>query len=159
MVMVVRIKKTLQHLNNIYILVPANADKEVGFYNWIYSIINISKKTHGKITFLANGITLEILKQRLKEFKIFNSSNYIVFEYYPNIAALPFQTTEFDLTIAIASRPSTISYNRRQLILPKIISHQPENLNYIVIYPEQVEKPIGTITEINDNSLMEFSIT
>jgi Kef-type K+ transport system membrane component KefB len=157
MVMVVRTCKRLHHLNNIYILVPSNADREVGFYAWINTIISISKKTRGKIVFLSNGVTIDILKQRLKELKFFDTSNYSVFEYYPNITAIPREVTENDLTIAIASRPSTISYNRRQIILPKLISHQPESFNYIVIYPEQVEKPSNPVTEIRVEAISNVS--
>jgi Kef-type K+ transport system membrane component KefB len=153
MLMVVRTSKPLNYLNKIYVLVPANADREVGFYAWVNAVISISKKTRGKIVFLSNQTTTEILKRRLKEFKIFDTSNFAVFEYYPNISAIPAEVTENDLTIAIVGRPSTISYSRRQLVLPKLISHQPESLNYIVLYPEQVEIPSITVTEITVDAI------
>jgi hypothetical protein len=66
---------------------------------------------------------------------------FIPFEFYPNINALPAKITGDDLLITIAARPATISFNKRQFIIPKLISRLSEAVNVIVIYPEQVEKP------------------
>lgn len=141
MVMVVRFKEQKVVFTNILVLVPANADKEVGFYGWINAVIMLSKNTGGKLIFLSNTETLQILQKRLKEFKMFDATNFLPFDFYPNVNALPIELTQEDMLIVIGSRPSTISFNRRQIIIPKLISRLPEELNSIVIYPEQVEKP------------------
>lgn len=149
MVMVVRFRVPKVIFTNILVLVPANADKEVGFYGWVNAVIMLSKNTGGKLMFLSNANTLEILRKRLKEFKIFDASNFFPFEFYPNISALPVEYTKDDLLITIGSRPSTISFNRRQIIIPKLISRLSEELNSIVIYPEQVERPNSPIIGVD----------
>ncbi len=142
MVMVVKVDKPITHLRHILVLVPANADREIGFAGWINSLISMSKSTDGKIIFLTNAATIVILKNRLKEYKFFNSGNYIPYEYYPNVSAIPVEFSDSDMIIAIAARPSTVSFSRRQMVIPKLMSHFAQERNFIIIYPEQVEVPM-----------------
>jgi nucleotide-binding universal stress UspA family protein len=141
MVMVVKLDRRIDQLRNIAVLVPANADREIGFAGWVNTLINMSKKTGGKIIFLTNSHTISILKNRLKEYKFFNGDSYLGYEYYPNLSAIPLELTENDILVAVAARPSTISFSRRQLIIPKLMSHLAKEQNFIIIYPEQIEMP------------------
>ncbi len=141
MVMVVKLDRRIGQLRNIAVLVPANADREIGFTGWINTVINMSKRTGGKIIFLTNSHTISILKNRLKDYKFFNDDNYLRYEYYPNLTAIPLELTENDMLVAVAARPSTISFSRRQLIIPKLMSHLTKEQNFIIIYPEQIEMP------------------
>jgi hypothetical protein len=149
LVMVVKIKHALFQYNKILVMVPANADKEIGFIGWVNSLILLSKNTGGKLIFLSNPTTLELLKNRLKEYKVFTEKNFNSFEYYPNIKAIPIEFDYGDLVVAIAARPSTISFNKRQILIPKLISQYPDDMNFIVIYPEQVERPSGATDGID----------
>jgi nucleotide-binding universal stress UspA family protein len=142
MVMVVKADKPIGLLKNIPVLVPANADREIGFAGWINALISMSKSTGGNVIFLTNSATIKILKNRLKEYKFFNDDNFMPYEYYPNVSAIPFEISENDLLIAVAARPSTISFSRRQLVIPKLMSHFSQERNFIIIYPEQVEVPV-----------------
>jgi Kef-type K+ transport system membrane component KefB/nucleotide-binding universal stress UspA family protein len=83
MVMVVRANDTISRLRYIFVLVPANADKEIGFSTWINSLIGLSTNTGGKVIFLSNSATTEILRKRLKEYKFFNDESFVAYEYYP----------------------------------------------------------------------------
>jgi nucleotide-binding universal stress UspA family protein len=141
MVMVVRLKEPKTEFSNILVLVPANADKEIGFYGWANSIVMLAKNTRAKLTLFSSSSTLLQLQKRFKEFRISDAMGFIPFEFYPNINALPAKITGDDLLITIAARPATISFNKRQFIIPKLISRLSEEVNVIVIYPEQVEKP------------------
>jgi nucleotide-binding universal stress UspA family protein len=141
MVMVVRANDTISRLRYIFVLVPANADKEIGFSTWINSLIGLSTNTGGKVIFLSNSATTEILRKRLKEYKFFNDESFVAYEYYPNVDNIPFPANGKDLLIAIAARPASLSYSRRQLIIPKIMSQLDSTRSFIIIYPEQVEIP------------------
>jgi hypothetical protein len=141
MVMVVRANETISRLRNIFVLVPENADKEIGFSTWINSLIGLSTNTGGKVVFLSNSSTNEILRTRLKEYKFFNDECFVVYEFYPNVDSIPFAANGKDLLIAIAARQATLSYSRRQLLIPKIMSQLDQNRSFIIIYPEQVEIP------------------
>jgi Kef-type K+ transport system membrane component KefB len=142
MIIVTKIKNTLFRYRKILVLVPANADKEVGFYAWVDFLIDLSKNSGGKILFLSNNATIETLSKRLQEYKIFNEKNFISFDFYPSLKSLPVLFDHGDLIAFIASREDTISYKRRQIIIPKVISEYPDDINFIVIYPEQIEKPL-----------------
>jgi nucleotide-binding universal stress UspA family protein len=141
MVMVVKINHPIAQLKNIMVLLPDNADREIGFAGCINSLIGLSKNTGGKIKFVTSAVMINILKRRLKEYKFFNGDHYIPYEYYPNISAIPVPITQNDLIIAVAARPSTLSFNRRQLVIPKLMARFANNQNFIIIYPEQVEVP------------------
>lgn len=139
MVMVVKVNQQIFHLTKIIVIVPLNADREIGFTAWVNSVIGLSKATGGKILFLADAVTEKILKKRLKEYNLFSDDNFIVFDYYPNFAALPLEIGSSDILIVIAARPSTISFYKRTLIIPKLISRFATDRNFILLYPEQVE--------------------
>jgi len=141
MVMVVKINNPITQLKNILVLLPDHADREIGFAGCINSLIGLSKNTGGKIKFLTSGAMVNILKNRLKEYKFFNGDHYIPYEYYPNISAIPIPVNNNDLMIAVAARPSTLSFNRRQLVIPKLLARFANNMNFIILYPEQVEAP------------------
>ena len=141
MVMVAKIKKPISQLKNILVLLPDNSDREIGFASCISSLISLSKNTGGKIKFLTSSTMINILKKRLREYRFFNGDHYIPYEYYPNISAIPIPVTENDILIAVAARPSTLSFTRRQLIIPKLMANFANQLNFIIIYPEQVEVP------------------
>lgn len=139
MLMVVKINHPIVKLRNILVLVPINADREVGFISWVQSLIALSKKTQGTIKFLTATSMINVLKQRLQEYKYFTNENFVAYEYYPNMASIPAEFNENDILVAIAARPSTLSFNRRHLVIPKLISRYAEDRNFIIIYPEQVE--------------------
>lgn len=120
---------------------PDNADREIGFGSCINSLIGLSKNTGGKIKFLTSATMINILKKRLKEYRFFNGDHYIPYEYYPNISAIPLPIADNDILVAIAARPSTLSFTRRHLIIPKLMARFANHLNFIIIYPEQVEVP------------------
>ncbi len=141
MVMVVKVDQSISRLRNIFVLVPNNADREIGFAGWINAIIGLAKNTGGKVVFLASVRTTEILKNRLREYKFFNDDSFVVYEFYPNVDNIPFEANGKDLLIAVAARQSTLSYSRRHLIIPKIMSHLANERSFIIIYPEQVEVP------------------
>ena len=152
MVCVVKLNETVNSIRKILVLVPLNADREIGFLGWVNAIISLSKNTGGKIVFLSNSKTLSILKNRLKEFKFFNDHSFEPFEYYPNLSVLPVEFTSNDLMVVIAARMATLSYNRRQMILPKLISKYPDDFKFIMIYPEQVAIPESTVSEVSIDS-------
>lgn len=141
MVMVVKVNKQIVKLSKIVVVVPTNADREIGFIGWINTVIGLSKNTGGKILFMADAFTNKILKKRLKEYNIFSDDNFIIFDYYPNFAALPLEISDLDILFVIAARPSTLSFYKRTLVIPKLISRFGTEHNFILLYPEQVELP------------------
>jgi Kef-type K+ transport system membrane component KefB len=141
MVMVAKLNEPFDRLHNIFVLVPANADREIGFTGWIRSLMGLSKHTGGTVKFVADLATIEILRNRLSEYKIFHGDHYIPFENYPSLSDIPMEITKTDLLVAISARPSTISYNRRLLSIPKLMMQLAAEHNFVIIYPEQVEIP------------------
>jgi Osmosensitive K+ channel histidine kinase len=139
MVMVVKINQPIARLRNILVLLPDNADREIGFTSCISTLTGLSKNTGGKVKFLISAKMVDILKARLKEYKFFNGDHYVPYEYYPNISTIPFPISQSDLVVMIAARPSTLSFSRRQLIIPKLMASLANEMNFIIIYPEQVE--------------------
>lgn len=141
MIMVAKITSPIARLKNIIVLLPDNADREIGFASCILSLISLSKNTGGKIKFATSSAMINILKNRLKEYRFFNGDHYIPYEFYPNISAIPVSISDQDMLVAVAARPSTLSFSRRHLIIPKLMARFANEYNFIIIYPEQVEVP------------------
>ncbi|MDP4209538.1 MAG: cation:proton antiporter [Bacteroidota bacterium] len=140
MIMVVKINEPIVRLKHIYVMVPVNACKEVGFYGWVNALMSLSKNSGGIIKFLAPNIIMDELKTRMQAYKSFNDNNYIPYGFYPNISLLPIEIEAEDLLVAISARPSMFSFSRRQIVLPRLMT-QLGTKRFMIIYPEQVDLP------------------
>jgi Kef-type K+ transport system membrane component KefB len=139
LVIVTKFSLPLNLAKNIYLFLPAHAEKEQGFMQIMNTIKNISHALKAKIIIVVNSQSQKQIRKILSADRHFGDNRYMIFEYYPNISSISEGIPANDLIIAVSARPYTVSFNRRLELLPKILSRHFSEQNYAIFYPEQSE--------------------
>lgn len=125
------------------VLIPANAEREPGFFHSLLRVWNIGKNSGAKMSFYANDKTTEILKSIIKKANIEAIFNTVTTWHEAQEAACNLEQDE-GLIILMADRGMP-SYLSQMQNVPEILNKNLKNNNYILIYPfSKIDK---TVTE------------
>jgi Kef-type K+ transport system membrane component KefB len=136
-IFVVHLKSPLNLFKKIHILIPPAAELEIGFTEWIESVLNIAKESSGKILFWGNESTHEKIRQVIGKRNVPNDIDYRRAKCIAMLKVISRKMTENDLLIIISARRNTLSYNRHIKQIPYQIDVHDGDLNTVIIYPEQ----------------------
>jgi len=125
------------------VLIPANAEREPGFFHSLLRVWNIGKNSGAKMSFYANDKTTEILKSIIKKANIEAIFNTVTTWQEAQEAACTLEQDE-GLIVLMADR-GMHSYISQMQNVPEILNKNLNNNNYILIYPfSKIDK---TVTE------------
>ncbi|EPR66883.1 cation:proton antiporter [Cyclobacterium qasimii] len=117
------------------IIVPENAEKEIGFPFWLIKVWNIARNSGAKLLFYANNDTLKFIEEIQSKHPI-----ECVFEEFSNwddflILARSFRKD--DNLIIVLSRKGKLSYHGNMTKIPSYLNKYFRGTSYILIYPMQ----------------------
>ena len=125
------------------VLIPANAEREPGFFHSLLRVWNIGKNSGAKMSFYANDKTNNVLRSIIKKANIEAVFNTVTTWQEGQEAALNLAEDE-GLIILMADRGMD-SYISPMQNVPEILNKNLSNNNYILIYPfSKIDK---TVTE------------
>lgn len=125
------------------VLIPANAEREPGFFHSLLRVWNIGKNSGAKMSFYATDKTIEILKSIIKKANIEAVFNTVTTWQEAQEAACNLEQDE-GLIVLMADRGMN-SYISQMQNVPEILNKNLNNNNYILIYPfSKIDK---TVTE------------
>lgn len=120
-----------------YILViPENAEKEVGFPYWLIGIWNLGKNVGTKIVFYGHPTVLHILKDVQAKHMI--NAEFREFTNWDNFIEIEREMKENDALMLVMSRPNCPSYSRHMEYVPQFVNKYFNTINCILIYPVQL---------------------
>ncbi|MFC4476325.1 cation:proton antiporter [Flavobacterium chungangensis] len=125
------------------VLIPANAEKEPGFFHSLLRIWNIGKNSGAKMSFYGNEKTIIVLKSIIKKSNIEAVFNPVASWQEAEQTAGSLEEDEA-LIILMADR-GMYSYFPQMKEVPEILNKKLSNNNYILIYP--FSKIDNTVTE------------
>lgn len=125
------------------VLIPADSEKEPGFFHSLLRIWNIAKNSGAKMSFYANEKTITVLKSIIKKSNIEAVFNPVASWQEAEQTAGSLEEDEA-LIILMADR-GMYSYFPQMKEVPEILNKKLSNNNYIVIYP--FSKMDNTVTE------------
>lgn len=125
------------------VLIPANAEREPGFFLSLLKVWNIGKNSGAKMSFYANEKTNQILKSIIKKANIEAVFNTITTWEEGQQAAFSLEDDE-GLIMLMAERGMESYFSQMQKV-PEILNKNLSNNNYILIYP--FSKIDNTVTE------------
>ena len=136
-----RIIQPINTSDKIIVIVPPNAELEIGFKHWFDKIIILSKQIGAKIIFYAGESTISSLRASNNDPKNnFLNSQFSILDSgfdWDEMQSITKHVTLDDLFIAVSARKGTISYNNYLENIGKILTKNLPYLNSIIIYPEQ----------------------
>ncbi|KDN55626.1 cation:proton antiporter [Flavobacterium seoulense] len=125
------------------VLIPANAEREAGFFHSLLRVWNIGKHSGAKMNFYANEKTIQILKSIIKKANIEAVFNPVSDWEQAQQAAFNLEQDE-GLIVLMAQR-GMYSYFSKMQEVPEILNKNLRDNNYLLIYPfSQVD---DTVTE------------
>lgn len=135
-VIVCNLPNPLNTIEVIKVFVPENAEHEIGFYEWIKTILNHNRQVNAKFSFFSQSPLDVIIKGFLKSQKINQTIEWQVLNNFDTFL----QQSEYSdnsLFVIISSRPQYISF---KLQLWKFTYYVPKHMskkNFLIIYPQQ----------------------
>lgn len=150
------IYKPVQPLSTVkrhLIVVPENAEKEIGFTFWIIKVWNIARNSGGKLVFYATKETLIFLKDINSNHPI--ESEFIEFEDWDDFLILGKDIQKDDNLILVLSRKDRYSFHNEMTKIPDYLNTSFTNTSYILIYPMQLSSRETSTIDLKNPTLIE----
>lgn len=135
------------------IIVPAHAEKEIGFPFWLTKVWNIARNSSAKLIFFATKETkiaidaLQVKNPIAYEFKEFNDWNKFV--------TLKSEFQRDDNLVIILSRKDKPSYDSNMSKIPSYLNKYFNAMSYLLVYPMQVGEIDSSQLNLNNPTLTE----
>ena len=137
MVYVTRINSPINLIENIHVFMPPATEFEIGFLEWVESVLIISTRTKSKITFWGYEHTHSKIKKIIEKNKFENETEYRTAKCPNMFKIISKKIKQEDLLVIVNARKNTVSYNKHIKQIPNHIEEYFENSNVVIIYPEQ----------------------
>jgi len=137
MLLVTNIVHPLNTVKRIRVMVPRNAQHEIGYYRWVRVVKTLSKQLGAGAEFMGSEECMKRLESAVKESKPEIEAKYIPDNYWRGFLSVLKEAGPDDLLIVISAREGTISYEKYLDKVPTMLSRYVSDTDFIVLYPEQ----------------------
>jgi Kef-type K+ transport system membrane component KefB len=148
--------KPIQPISTIkrhVVIVPQNAEKEIGFPFWLSKIWNISKNTGAKIVFYAYETTLAYIKKIHLSHPI--EADFKIFDDWNDFLIISRDIRTDDNLLIVLSRANKLSYHVNMSNIPTYLNKYFQENSFILIYPMQQGVVDNEEIDLNNPSLIE----
>jgi Kef-type K+ transport system membrane component KefB len=148
--------KPIQPISTIkrhVVIVPQNAEKEIGFPFWLSKIWNIPKNTGTKIVFYANESVLAYIKKIHLKHPI--EADFKFFDDWNDFLNISRDIKTDDNLLIVLSRANKLSYNMSMSNIPTYLNKYFQGNSLILIYPMQQGVVDSEEIDLNNPSLIE----
>ncbi|WP_194778228.1 cation:proton antiporter [Pararhodonellum marinum] len=144
-------QQPINTIGRYLVVVPKNAEKEIGFLFWLLRIWNIGRNTGAAIQFYVQSETLDYIRQVQEKFQI--EASFFDFPDWEDFLILSRDLSKNDALVVVMSRKNGGSFDPVMDKLPKYLNKYFQNNNYILIYPMQSDFDQKGYTAIGGTSL------
>lgn len=137
-VIISSLPKPLNTTERILVLVPENAELEIGFKRWISAIHTLSRQLSTDVTFYASDKCKTLANKSMQ--KKGSPERKKDFGYEPDAFFAEASHPKQSLFVMINSRPHSLSYQQRTWKTTFRIPQMLPDQNVLIIFPEQLEK-------------------
>lgn len=135
------------------VIVPPNAEKEIGFPFWLSKIWNIPRNTGAKLVFYASENTLVYIRRILQKHPV--SADLKVFEDWNEFLILARDIKSDDNLIIVLSRNDGLAYHESMHHIPVYLDKYFRSNSFILVYPMQQGVGDAEMTDLNNPSMIE----
>jgi Kef-type K+ transport system membrane component KefB len=143
------IYKAIQPLSTIrrhLVIIPENAEKEIGFAFWLAKIWNIGRNTGAKIVFYAPESILDIVRHIHSRHPI--EADFINFPDWNDFLLISRDLRSDDLLFIVTSRLHKKSYHSNMARIPDYVNQYFNKNSFILLHPMQ-----GGVLDTRDDLL------
>ena len=129
------------------IIVPQDAELEIGFPFWLYKVWNIGRKSGAKLIFYAHEKTLNLIREIHRNHPV--EAVFKTFNDWEDFLVLSRDIREDDNLILVLSREKSHSYNPSMENIPGYLKRYFSPNSFILIYPMQASLLSHESTDLN----------
>ncbi|MGB3617923.1 MAG: cation:proton antiporter [Catalinimonas sp.] len=137
MLLVSRVMHPLNTMRGIAVVVPPNAELEKGFGRWLRALRTLTRQIGARVTFYGEEDTLGTIREVAGRGKPAFEARYQTFDTWAKFPRFAKRITADDLFVVISARPGSVSHNGFVDRVPRQLALFFENINFVIIYPEQ----------------------
>ena len=139
-------------IGRINIVIPENAEREIGFPFWLVKIWNLGKNTNLKIVFYGTEMTLNFIKDIQVKHPLVAEFN--LFTDWDSFQLIAENTAKNDMVVVVMSRKLNLSYNSLMSNVPNYLTRYFEKNNVLLIYPLQTSLS-GSNLDLKSSAALE----
>jgi Kef-type K+ transport system membrane component KefB len=135
------------------VIVPKNAESEIGFPFWLSKIWNISRNTGAKLVIYGTEKTDNIIKEIHSRYPI--DVDFKVFDDWTEFLIIARDLKSDDNLIIVLSRENKPSYHASMANIPAYLNKYFKTNSFILVYPMQSGVASHHTFDLNNPSLLE----
>lgn len=135
------------------IVLPNNAEHEIGFPFWLLKIWNISRNTGSKLVFYGTEQTNQLIKDIHSNYPI--EAEFRNFENWDDFLVLSGEIKNDDNLIIVLSRENKPSYHPNMKNIPNWLNKYFQSNSFILVYPMQIGVAENRSIDLNYPSFLE----
>jgi Kef-type K+ transport system membrane component KefB/nucleotide-binding universal stress UspA family protein len=135
------------------VIIPQNAELEIGFPYWIIKLWNIARNTGAKLIFYASESIVQIIQDIHRKHPI--EAEFKLFYEWDDFLILSREIKENDCLLIVLSRDNKASYHEKMARIPNYLNKYFNANSFILVYPLQAGVDDSDITNLNNASLLE----
>ena len=144
-IFIYRSMQPLNTLKRMVILIPAAAEEEPGFMNWLNKLLHISKELGMPLVFYATEMTTIEIKGILEGRGNSTKTTFYKFDNWDDFLIISREVKLNDLFVIISSRVGQPSYTTALTKIPYYVLNYFENNNLVIVYPKQADLTLNLI--------------
>src|SRR5690606_38647134 len=144
-------RQPLNTVKRYLIIIPENAEKEIGFPFWLLRIWNIGRNTGAKLVFYGSENSLSLIRQANQAHAI--DVELVEFSDWEDFLILSRDCKEDDALIIVMSRRNEISYTHEMRKIPKYLNLYFSEVNYVLVYPMQEGPDHSTLSKFQGSKI------
>jgi hypothetical protein len=133
--MIYRNKQPLNTVQRYLVIIPENAEQEIGFPFWLLRIWNIGRNTGAKLIFYGTSKSLAYIEEINKNHTI--EVELVEFGEWEDFLIISRDLKANDALIIVMSRKNQLSFNPIMKKIPHYLNRYFRSTNYVLIFPMQ----------------------
>ncbi len=134
--LVYRPVQPLATVKRYIMLIPADAEKEVGFPYWLVRVWNLARNSGSKMLFYGNRAVLSILQEVKAKHNV--NAEFVEFTDWDDFLIVSRDIHDDDALVVVMSRRNCPSYSRQMALIPTYMNKYFQANNCILVYPVQL---------------------
>lgn len=135
------------------VIIPENAEKEIGFAFWVYKIWNIGRNTGAKLSFYGADTTLAYLKEIHRKHPV--NADFITFSDWNDFLIISRDIRPDDNMVIVMSRKNYPSFQPQMARIPTYLNRYFTDNNYLLVFPVQAGAELLGSGNLKNPSMIE----
>ena len=136
-VLVSKINQPINTFRRLVVVVPPQAELEIGFGHWLTILQRLVSQLGSKLTFYSVETPTEQLKKHLIHRNSLLQSDFMHLPNWESLSEMASVLKDKDLLIVISARVQTLSFTKTMERLPRVLSLGFEPISFVILFPEQ----------------------